>query len=122
RLDTEQLALLSRLAVFEGGASEDSLLAITEITEGVWASLRSEMEQAALLQVESVHPAIRVPFLHFHPVLVPSLRSQPEADQEAKLRQRYAQRYYGLATYLDQDDFQHPEPVRALVRRELPNL
>jgi tetratricopeptide (TPR) repeat protein len=122
RLDTEQRALLGRLAVFEGGASEDSLLAITQIPEGVWASLRSEMEQAALLQAESVHPAIRVPFLHFHPVLVPSLRSQPGADQEAKLRQRYAQRYYGLTTYLDQEDFQHPEPVRALVRRELPNL
>jgi tetratricopeptide (TPR) repeat protein len=122
RLGAEQRALLSRLAVFEVGASEDDLLAITEIPERAWASLRSELEQAALLQAESVHPAIGVPFLHLHPVLVPYLRSQPGADQDASLRQRYAQRYYGLATYLYNQDSQHPEPMRALARRELPNL
>jgi tetratricopeptide (TPR) repeat protein len=122
RLDAEQRALLSHLAVFEGGASEDSLLAITEIPEHVWASLRSELEQAALLQAEPVHPAIRAPFLHFHPVLMPSLRNQPGADQEAGLRQRYARRYHLVANSLYQEDYQHPEPIRALARRELPNL
>jgi tetratricopeptide (TPR) repeat protein len=122
RLGTEQRALLSRLALFEGGANEDDLLAITEIPESVWASLRSELEQAALLLTEPVHPDIRVPFLHLHPVLVPFLRSQPGADQDASLRQRYVQRYYGLANYLDQQDIRHPEPVRAMARRELPNL
>ncbi len=38
------------------------------------------------------------------------------------LRERYAQRYHGLASYLYQEDNRNPQPVRALVRKELPNL
>jgi tetratricopeptide (TPR) repeat protein len=68
-----------------------------------------------------------VPFLHFHPVLLPALRQEAatqgeEAEEERALRQRYAQRYAAVAAYLHREAYQHPEPVFALVQRELPNL
>ena len=82
--------------------------------------LRQALEQAALLTAEPVE-GITVPFLHLHPVLAPYLRSQHGAGDPA-LRERYARRYYGLANYLYNEDVQHPQPVRALVQKELPNL
>ena len=120
RLSEAQRALLPRLALFEGGASEDDLLAITEIPEPEWAMLRQALEQAALLNSEHVE-YFTAPFLHFHPVLAPYLRGQPGAG-DAAMRERYAQRYYGLAGYLYKEDNQHPQAVRALVQKELPNL
>src|SRR6266571_2871816 len=120
RLSEEQRKLLPRLALFEGGASEDDLLAITEIPESEWVKLRPALEQAALLTAEQV-ANFTAPFLRFHPVLAPYLRSQPGAD-DAALRERYTQRYYALADYLYHEDSRNPQSVRALVRRELPNL
>ncbi len=121
RLSEEQRKLLPRLALFEGGANEDDLLAITEIPESEWGTLRRALEQAALLTAEQIHDQVSVPFLRFHPVLAPYLRSQPGAE-DAALRERYIQRYYGLADYLYHEDDRNPHPVRALVRKELPNL
>ena len=120
RLSEAQRALLPRLALFEGGASEDDLLAITEIPETEWIKLRQALEQAALLTAEQVE-GFTAPFLHFHPVLAPYLRSQHGAG-DAALRERYARRYYGLANYLYREDDRHPQAVRALVQKELPNL
>src|SRR5437016_3685741 len=120
RLSQAQRALLPRLALFEGGASEDDLLAITEIPEPEWMQLRPALEQAALLTAEEV-AGITVPFLHFHPVLAPYLRSQPGADDHA-LRERHPQGHQGLAGYLYREDTRHPQAVRALVQKELPNL
>ncbi len=120
RLSEAQHALLPRLALFEGGASEDDLLAITEIPESEWVKLRQALEQAALLTAEQVK-GFTAPFLHFHPVLAPYLRSQEGAGDPA-LRERYAQRYYSLANYLYREDDRHPQEVRALVQKELPNL
>lgn len=124
-LPQEQRVLLSHLALFEGGTSEDNLLAITQIPEATWATLRPALEQAALLVAEQVHEAITVPFLHFHPVLQPYLRQQVEMQEdetELVRRQRYAQHYAALADTLENKAFRLPEPVYALVRRELPNL
>ena len=120
RLSEEQRALLPRLALFEGGASEDDLLAITEIPEGEWAKLRPALERAALLTAEQV-ANYTAPFLRFHPVLAPYLRSLQGAVDEA-LRERYAKRYYGLASYLYYEDSRNPQAVRVLVWLELPNL
>ncbi|HEY1353099.1 MAG TPA: CHAT domain-containing protein [Ktedonobacteraceae bacterium] len=126
RLRQEQRAYLARLALFEGGANEADLLAITQIPEAEWATLRPALEQAALLVAEQMHEAIAVPFLHFHPVLIPSLRqeagTQEEAAEERALRRRYAQGYAAVAVNLDKEAYQYPEPMYALVRRELPNL
>src|SRR5260221_14779250 len=49
RLSQEQQAFLPRLALFEGGAMEPEILAITEIPENEWATLRPALERAALL-------------------------------------------------------------------------
>jgi tetratricopeptide (TPR) repeat protein len=125
RLRPEQRALLPRLALFEGGALEDDLLAITQIPAVEWATLRPALEQAALLVAEQVHEAFALPFLHFHPVLIPFLRQEAGTaggTAFASLSQRYARRYADLANYLKDESFQHPEPVFALMRRELPNL
>lgn len=120
RLSEEQRLLLPRLALFEGGASEDDLLAITEIPDGEWAKLRPALERAALITAEQVGN-FTAPYLRFHPVLAPYLRSLQGADNEM-LRERYAKRYYGLASYLYSEDSSNPQAVRALVWLELPNL
>ncbi len=120
RLSQAQRDLLPRLALFEGGASEDDLLAITEIPELEWVQLRPALEQAALLTAEQI-AGFTSPFLHFHPVLTPYLRNQQGAEDQAS-RARYAQRYAGLANYLYREDSRHPQAVRALVQKELPNL
>jgi tetratricopeptide (TPR) repeat protein len=120
RLTEAQRALLPRLTLFEGGASEDDLLVITEIPESEWQDLRRGLEQAALISPEQI-PGIAPPFLRFHPVLAPALRRMPGADDPAR-QGRYAARYHALAGSLYQEDNRNPLPVRALVRRELPNL
>ena len=54
RLSQAQRTLLPRLALFEGGASEARLLAITEIPAAEWITLRQALEQAALLTAEQI--------------------------------------------------------------------
>jgi tetratricopeptide (TPR) repeat protein len=120
RLSNAQRTLLPRLVVFEGGAMEDNLLAITEISEATWAELRPALEQAALLTVEHLD-GVGPPFLHFHPVLVPYLRDQAEANDEALLA-RYAERYYKISGFYYQHYDRYPMQTRAIVQRELPNL
>jgi hypothetical protein len=123
RLTEAERQLLARLAPFEGGASEDDLLAITELDEREWGRLRTALERAALLAPEQIGN-FTAPFLRFHPVLTPYLRGQappPEVD-EAALLARYAERYRTVARYLYTEDMRNPLAVRELVRRELPNL
>lgn len=120
RLSEEQRALLPRLALFEGGASEDDLLVITEIPESEWAKLRPALERAALITAEQV-ANYTAPFLRFHPVLAPYLCSLQGADDEA-LRERYAKRYYAVANYFYREDRNNPQAVRALMWLEFPNL
>jgi tetratricopeptide (TPR) repeat protein len=120
RLSMEQRKLLPQLVIFEGGANESNLLDITKMPDDVWTTLRSTLEQAALLTAERIDKQSTVPFLHFHPVLIPYLRQQTEPTPE--LCQRYAQHYHAVINYLYDEDFHHPNLVRALVRRELPNL
>jgi len=122
RLTDTQRAWLPRLALFEGGADEDSLLSITEIPEAEWSDLRLALEQAALLTPE---PIVGCPilFFRFHPVLTPYLRSQPgAATADPALRERFARRYVAVAIDLHHHDHQHPQAVRALVSKEVPNL
>jgi hypothetical protein len=121
RLSEEQRTLLHRIKFFEGGANEIDLLAITEIPAGEWTQLRSALEHVGLLKIEVVHEAFVAPFLHFHPVLAPFLRTLPDVDDTA-LQQRYIQRYYGRTLYLQREDAHRPDPTRMLVLRELPNI
>jgi len=121
RLSAEQRAYLPLLAIFEGGALEGNLLTVTEIPADEWNSLRQALRRAALLIVERVHAKVGTPYLHFHPVFVPYLRSQLPCYDEA-VRTRYVQRYHLLARVLYDEDAVNPQPVRASIRRELPNL
>lgn len=122
QLSEEQRGLLLYLAQFEGGASEEALLNVTQIPKSKWIELRSALERAALLTIEPIHEVLRdVPFLHFHPVLIPFLRTLPGAN-DAGLRERYALAYFTLILFLNSHHQTHALPVRAQVRRELPNL
>ena len=129
RLDDADRHALGRLGVFQGGAMEPDLLAITGlgITEGEpaaenrWPGLRRQLEAAALLQIESI-PGVSVPFLRFHPTLAPLLWAGITADEQGALTLAHRQRYYKLAGYLYNEDRKNPHQVRAIIRRELPNL
>jgi tetratricopeptide (TPR) repeat protein len=139
RLGEGAQEVLPRLAVFEGGAMEHMLLAITEIPEATWNALKPQLANTALIRVEDL-PGVNVPYLHFHPTLVPYLRRQWQGDGGqwvvdgesvsdmthdsplTTLHSQYWQAYYQLANQLYQLDTQHPHQARAIVRRELPNL
>ena len=121
RLDEAQRRLLPLLTPFEGGANEQSLLMITQMSEEEWLALRSALQQAALLTLEQIHKEINVPFLHFHPVLIPFLRSFADTG-DVMLHERYAMNYSEFARYLSDSDTEAPHAVRALMVRELPNL
>lgn len=131
RLGADAVNLLSRLWVFEGGAWEPALLAVTEISEDTWNSLKPQLTSTALIRVEEI-PGVNVPFIHFHPTLAPYLKAiidneEQEAsasieNRKSEIENRYWQVYYRLANQLYQDDTQHPFEARSIVLRELPNL
>ncbi len=121
RLDDAAQAWLPRLGVFQGGALEDALLAITEIPEADWAALRPSLVAAALMQPEAVS-GVTSPYLKFHPTLAPALWARLEPAQQADLSARHRQGYYALSGDLYREDDRQPHEVRAIARRELPNL
>ncbi len=113
--------MLHRLVFFEGGVCEDNLLKVTAFSQDEWSALRESLERVELLMIEQVHQVITTRFIHFHPVLAPYLRGQSGSGNE-ELRERYIQRYSALAEDVYQIDKRCIDHVRALVRRELPNL
>jgi tetratricopeptide (TPR) repeat protein len=121
RLGAEAAALLPRLAVFRGGATETVLLRVTEIDEATWAAVKPALANAALIRVEAL-PGVSVPYIHFHPTLAPFLAQELTEEQTAALEDRYWRGYYEFATFLYQSDTQNPIQARALAARELPNL
>ncbi|NJA04263.1 CHAT domain-containing protein [Methylococcaceae bacterium WWC4] len=121
KLDAAARALLPRLGVFQGGALENVLLAVTEIQEADWPALRQQLQAAALLSAESL-PEVSPPFLRFHPTLAPLLWQELDQAQRDALTADHRQQYYGLANYLYNEDKRNPHAVRAIARRELPNL
>jgi hypothetical protein len=64
------------MSIFEGGASEDDLLAITEIAAD-WQDLRAALEQAAFITPEQLHPAITISALPALPSRARPLPAQP---------------------------------------------
>lgn len=121
RLGQATRAALPDLAVFQGGAMEHDLLAITQIDLELWQGARAELEQAALVAAEAI-AGVTVPFLRFHPTLAPYLAARLPAERRAALEQRYWREYHATANQLYRDDTQHPHEARAIVLRELPNL
>jgi hypothetical protein len=106
RLSPEARQWLPRLGVFQGGAFEDDLQAITELAESDWAGLRQELVTTGLIQVEHL-PGVDPSFLKFHPTLAPVLWSRLSPEEQADLSARHRQRYYALSGYLYQEDKRH---------------
>lgn len=124
RLGPEQRQALRTLGVFEGGAMEPELLAITGMENAAgnpWPALRAQLLAAGLIDVEVV-PGVTPPFLRFHPTLAPLLWHELDADTRQSLSLAHRQRYAQLASYLYQQDTPHPHAARAIAGRELPNL
>ncbi|NOZ27623.1 MAG: tetratricopeptide repeat protein [Chloroflexi bacterium] len=121
RLGQETRALLPALAVFQGRAMEDDLLAVTEFDEDLWRIAREELRQASLITLEHL-PGIQYPYTHFHPTLAPHLARLLDPQRRADLEERFRKRYHAVATYLYHADNRDPIPTRAIAVRELPNL
>jgi len=123
RLGAGAQEALPRLAVFQGGALENNLLSITEIDKDVWAVIKPELANASLIRIEEID-GVTVPYIHFHPTLVPYLRQsdQPSTLSQSPLAIRYWQSYFSFANFLYQTDSQSPLQARALAVREMPNL
>lgn len=121
RLGEATRAALPDLAVFQGGAFENILLEITGIDPELWKAARAELEGAALATVEAL-PSVALPFLRFHPTLLPYLAGRLPEARRRELEERYWQHYYGATNYLYQLDIQHPHEARAIAALELPNL
>jgi tetratricopeptide (TPR) repeat protein len=123
RLVPQAQEWIKRLGVFQGGAFEDDLIAITEIAETEWNELRTQLEATGLIQAESLgHVGVGVPFLKFHPTLAPAMWSRLTEPEQQQLLSRHRQRYYQLSDYLYFEDDRNPFAVRAIAQRELPNL
>ncbi|MCL4204545.1 MAG: tetratricopeptide repeat protein [Pirellulaceae bacterium] len=137
RLSERERHAVRRLGVFQGGALESDLLAITEsgvsfqLAESadckleayatIWPGLRRQLESAALIEAENI-PGVGPPFLRFHPTLAPILWAGLAADERDALTTAHRQRYHALANYLYNQDAKNPHQARAIARRELPNL
>jgi tetratricopeptide (TPR) repeat protein len=123
RLDAGARQLVRRLGVFEGGAFEDDLLAITEFAPEQWQPLRRQLESAGLVRAESLeNVGVGVPFLKFHPTLARVLWASLGEEERDPLQRRHRERYYALSGYLYQEDRKNPYSTRAIAQRELPNL
>ncbi len=123
RLDPEAQEWIRRLGVFQGGAMEPDLLAITEIAETEWNEIRTQLEVTGLIQAESlIHVSVTAPFLKFHPTLAPMMWSRLTELEQQQLLIRHRQRYQQLSSYLYFEDDKNPFFVRAIAQRELPNL
>lgn len=121
RLPAEIQQWLPRLGVFQGGAIEPALLAITEIPEDEWPTVRAALHTTSLIEIEQL-PNIIAPYLHFHPTLAPTLWMRLDTEQQAVLSTRHRQHYYELSDYLSEGDKFNPHAARAIIHRELPNL
>ncbi|MDJ0617493.1 MAG: CHAT domain-containing protein [Calothrix sp. MO_192.B10] len=121
RLEGEAQQWLPKLGVFQGGALEMLLLAITELSESQWQILRPALENTGLMQAEYL-PGVNSSFLKFHPTLAPVLWLRLSAEEQGELLARHRQRYALLSNYLYEQDIPNPVFARAIAQRELPNL
>jgi len=121
KVDDEAKRWLPRLGVFQGGAKEDVLLEIIELSEEQWQTLRTALETTGLIQTELME-GVTVPYIRFHPTLAPALKTRLSAEELAQLLARHQERYYQLSGYLYNEDFKNPHQARAIVLQELPNL
>jgi tetratricopeptide (TPR) repeat protein len=124
RLDAESRQWLLRLGIFQGGAFEPELLAITQILETKWHVLREQLQATALIEVKPfvVEGISLPPYLKFHPSLSPLLWSQLTQPQMDALNSAHRQRYFEMLAGLYALDRKNPHRARSIALQELPNL
>lgn len=122
RLGEETRAALPDLAVFQGGAMELEVLAITQMDKNVWQQAKQELEQAALVTAEKL-PNVDYPFLRFHPTFLPYLAARLPATRRAEVESHYWREFHKAAVSLYYyGDTERQQEARAIAVRELPNL
>ncbi len=121
RLNTETLHLLPLLGIFQKGAFEPDLLALTKFQNKQWQALRSALETAGLIQLELL-PKFKVPYIKFHPCLAPMLWTYLSPKHQNQIFSNYQLRYAQLAGYMFYEEGENMETVHALVWQDLPNL
>jgi len=123
RLDQQARLLLKSLGVFQAGALEHMILAITGISAEQWASSRPALVNTGLIQVEDLsYLGVAFPYVKFHPTLAPALWQELNQEHQLALAAHYRQSYYELSGFLFQEDKKNPSAARAKALRELPNL
>ena len=111
----------STLREIQAFAGATDILDPISVTGEAWTQMRECLEAAGLLAFESVD-GVHVRYVRLHPALPPLLRSRlPAADRDA-LEINHRLWYYHLSAQLYNDDFRHPDPIRAVAQLELPNL
>jgi len=121
RLDTATLELLLCLGVFQGGAFEPEILAITKIPKKQWRLLRSALENAGLIQAEFLQDFV-APYLKFHPTLAPILWRRLPPLVQNQIQATYRWRYVELISYLFFEEGKNTLLIHALAKRDLPNI
>jgi hypothetical protein len=125
---------LPRLGVFEQGAQETLLLAITGlgqvgpkpdlatgVTRDTWPALREALGEAGLLREEPV-PGGGRPYLRFDPLLSAAAASGLTPNQRDILDRRHQHHYFQLAGQLLRQWRHDPVAALALAAKERPNL
>ena len=143
RLSEEVRERLPALGVFRGGAVDVLVILIAGLEPDAWMEARQELIQAGLIEQEPLSFPLNaflarlgfeaedagpedemanVPYLRFHPTLAPHLRGRLEAERRGELEERYRRVYHALSAHLYTSDSKSPGAVRAIARREMPNL
>jgi hypothetical protein len=114
-------ALLPWLAWFSGGTFEDAFQVFTEIDDGAWELLLSELVDTGLVQVGDV-PGFKPRYLHFHPTLPYAASPEDVPDVDAA-----AQRFLAVYIAVRNEAYsalrgQNPAFGMALLRYEEANM
>ncbi len=112
---------LPKMGLFQNGAFENVLQAITDIPEGQWQFLQQALKSSALIQSEEIE-GVSVSFFKFHPRLASKLRERISPTEYQALTARYHQGYYELSKFLYNEEQNNPQQSSAIERKELPNL
>jgi len=121
QLDEESRGLLPRLWVFQGGALENMLLRVTELTKEQWQTLSLALKTTGLFQQKYLQ-GINTPYFKFHPTLSSALYFDLSTDQKMQLQVCHRQRYYELAGGLYRGEPKNSYEAHAVALQELPNL
>lgn len=128
RLPQEVRGIIAPLGVVEGGGSIWSLMDIIELEADTTLQVGSLLTQVGLCEMVGVVKEPKRPsdlFLRFDPALAPALLRELReqgGQAETQARTRWAQAYFGLASFLYRQRVQDAHLAAHLTLLELPNL